>query len=47
MTTTPASTDKDTSPLGALYDAVRTGDDDLFHARFAQMPAPPLLPILL
>ncbi len=48
MTTTPASTDKDdASSLGALYDAVRTGDGGAFHARFTQLSAPPLLPILL
>jgi hypothetical protein len=48
MTTTPASTDKDdASTLGALYDAVRTGDGGVFHARFTQLSAPPLLPILL
>ncbi|MBL8712246.1 MAG: hypothetical protein JNM12_05055 [Alphaproteobacteria bacterium] len=48
MTTTPATTDKDdASNLGALYDAVRTGDGAAFHARFTQLSAPPLLPILL
>lgn len=48
MTTMPASTDKDDARmLGALYDAVRTGDDALFHAHFTQLSAPPLLPILL
>ncbi|MCC7038503.1 MAG: hypothetical protein IT560_14535, partial [Alphaproteobacteria bacterium] len=44
----PAPTDKDdASSLGALYDAVRTGDGGAFHARFTQLSAPPLLPILL
>lgn len=48
MTTTPASTGQDdTSALAALYDAVRAGDGGVFHARFTQLTAPPLLPILL
>lgn len=41
------SADQDAGPLGALYDAVRAGDGAAFHARFTQLPSPPLLPILL
>lgn len=48
MTITPAATgNDDASALAALYDAVRAGEGGVFHARFTQLPSPPLLPILL